>query len=37
VKTFKDTLGVDVALAWWDVHHFIPATVLTHALAQGDI
>jgi hypothetical protein len=25
------------ALAWWDTHHFIPATVLTHALAQGDL
>jgi hypothetical protein len=24
-------------LAWWDTHHFIPATVLTHALAQGDL
>jgi hypothetical protein len=37
VKTFKNVLGVDVILEWWDVHHFIPATVLTHALAQRDI
>jgi hypothetical protein len=26
-----------VSLKYWDVHHFIAATVLTHALAQGDI
>ena len=37
VKTFKNILGVNVALEWWDAHHFIAATVLTHALAQGDI
>jgi hypothetical protein len=36
-KTFKNILGVKVDLAWWDAHHFIPATMLTHALAQGDI
>lgn len=37
VKTFKDVLGIDVKVEWWDAHHFIPATMLTHALAQGDI
>jgi hypothetical protein len=35
VKLVKTPPGK--ALAWWDTHHFIPATVLTHALAQGDI
>jgi hypothetical protein len=37
VKTFKNVRGVDVVLKWWDVHHFIPASALTHALAQGDL
>jgi hypothetical protein len=26
-----------VAWEFWDAHHFVPATVLTHALAQGDL
>ena len=25
-----------IAWEFWDAHHFVPATVLTHALAQGD-
>jgi len=34
-KAFPSSRPVKVA--WWDAHHYIPATVLTHALAQGDI
>ena len=37
IRTFKDVLGSKVDLAWWDAHHFIPATVLTHAVQQGDL
>lgn len=37
-KTFKNVLNLDVTqLDQWDVHHFIAATMLTHALAQGDL
>ncbi len=36
-RAFNNILGESVSLPWWDVHHFIAATVLTHALAQGDI
>jgi hypothetical protein len=25
------------AIGGWDVHHLIPATMLTHAVAQGDL
>ena len=35
VKLVKTPSGT--VLKWWDTHHFIPATVLTHALAQGDL
>jgi hypothetical protein len=36
-STFQD-LGVKVGFTWamWDAHHLIPATVLPHALTQGD-
>jgi hypothetical protein len=33
-RTFKDVLGIDTKWEFWDAHHFVPATVLTHALAQ---
>jgi hypothetical protein len=40
-KTFENVLNVDAsklkALTEWDVHHWIAATMLTHALAQGDL
>ena len=36
-RTFKDVLGIDIKWRYWDAHHFIPATVLTHALSQGDL
>jgi hypothetical protein len=36
-RTFKDVLGIVTKWTYWDAHHFVPATVLTHALAQGDI
>ena len=35
-RTFKEVLGIDTKWTEWDAHHFVPATVLTHALAQGD-
>ena len=36
-RTFKDVLGIDIKWTYWDAHHFVAATVLTHALAQEDI
>jgi hypothetical protein len=36
-RTFKDVLGINTKWEYWDAHHFVPATVLTHALSQGDI
>ncbi len=36
-RTFKDVLGIVTKWTYWDAHHFVPATVLTHALAQGDL
>ena len=36
-RALNDIAGDKFTLAWWDVHHFIPAFALTHALAQGDI
>jgi len=36
-KTFKNVVNLNTTFAWWDAHHFIAATMLTHALAQGDI
>lgn len=36
-STFKDVLGIDTKWEYWDAHHFVPATVLTHALSQGDL
>jgi hypothetical protein len=36
-RTFKDLLGINTKWDFWDAHHFVPATVLTHALAQGDL
>jgi len=38
-KTFANLFGRprNPAYVWADIHHIIPATMLTHALAQGDI
>jgi hypothetical protein len=41
IRTFKE-FGIDAPSAtekwkFWDAHHLVPATVLTHALAQGDL
>jgi hypothetical protein len=38
-KTFADLFGGPrhPAYEWADIHHIIPATMLTHALAQGDV
>ena len=45
IRTFKE-FGMDVPAPpnafhpyweYWDAHHLIPETVLTHALAQGDL
>jgi hypothetical protein len=38
-KTYASLFGGqrNPALNWGDVHHIIPATMLTHALAQGDL
>jgi hypothetical protein len=36
-KTFKSVFGRDADLDWQYAHHVIAATMLTHALAQGDI
>jgi hypothetical protein len=35
-RTFKDQ-GIDIHWKYWDAHHFVLATVLTHALSQQDI
>jgi hypothetical protein len=37
--TFSDLFGAprDPDYEWGDIHHIIPGTMLTHALAQGDI
>ncbi len=29
--------GKDSEWVYWDAHHLVPSTVLTHALAQGDL
>lgn len=34
IRTFKDVINVDIAWTYWDAHHFVPATVLTHALSD---
>ena len=38
-KTFKDLFGSEPSSPydWSDIHHIIPGTMLTHALAQGDL
>ena len=43
IRTFKE-FGIDaptpdpkIAWEYWDAHHLVPATVLRHALAQGDL
>lgn len=36
-KTFEERFGRPRTYNWSDVHHIIPGTMLTHALAQGDI
>ena len=36
-NTFAERFGRPRAYDWSDVHHIIPGTMLTHALAQGDI
>ena len=36
-KTFADLFGRPHAFDWSDVHHIIPGTMLTHALAQQDL
>jgi hypothetical protein len=41
IRTFKE-FGIDAPVAppkweYWDAHHLVPATVLRHALAQGDL
>jgi hypothetical protein len=33
----KDKAGNDREWENWDAHHLVPSTVLTHALAQGDL
>lgn len=36
-KTFQDLFQRKHAFDWSEVHHIIPGTMLTHALAQGDL
>jgi hypothetical protein len=33
-RTFKELFGFTTKWVYWDAHHFVPATVLTHALAN---